>query len=455
MAMGAEDQFYNDLGDDLDPSLFEFTAGGGYDGSVNSDAGKAIAYPVNAWFFGPLAPYEYIGRIDITLMPGEAVPAGNVIPASTGGWAMGGAGVWVSTIPTTTDLSEYADAEPTGFYFGGGAVEGEEEVVSTVPTADEIVTEGAPFIFCGPGATGNATTSEPAQDVIVAVAGFVMGGVGTWGQVAPADLPSDVLVPTGGWILSGSGFPLDPGVAPTATVIIPTGGWRLGGRRPDPVEVTYPDDLDRVIVSSGGWEFGGNEGALESTIPPATLIESAGAIFLLSGAGLATSKFPPIAVITGDALGGWVLGGPDAVEVYEAWCLNAQSFEPSVFSGFNFNSFCFKGGVAYAAGAAGIYILGGDHDAGEPINSGIRIGPINAGFDGEKRLRSIQFGSGGNGTSVRVRTDDGGEGVFKPDRDSNRVVVSRDLQGREMQIDVMGFEEISQFEMNFLRLARR
>jgi hypothetical protein len=99
--------------------------------------------------------------------------------------------------------------------------------------------------------------------------------------------------------------------------------------------------------------------------------------------------------------------------------------------------------------------LGGEHDAGEPIRSGIRLGPLNAGYDGEKRLRSIQFGSSGNDTSVRVRTDEGGEGVFKAERDSNRVVVSRDLQGREFTIDVNGFEEISQFEMNFLRLARR
>ena len=56
----ADELFYNDLGGDLDPSLFEFTAGSGYADNVNLDAGKAIAYPVAAWFFGPLAPYEYI-----------------------------------------------------------------------------------------------------------------------------------------------------------------------------------------------------------------------------------------------------------------------------------------------------------------------------------------------------------------------------------------------------------
>ena len=242
-------------------------------------------------------------------------------------------------------------------------------------------------------------------------------------------------------------------------MIVPTGGWKLGGFQLDSVEVTYPENLDRVIVSSGGWEFGGDAGVWEESTPTATLIESAGAVFLLGGACLATSKFPPIAVITGDALGGFVLGGgsgfSSVAEVYEAFVLNGMSFEPSVFSNFAFNSFCTKGGQAYGANENGIYLLGADTDDGDPIQSGIRLGPMNAGFDGEKRLRSVQFGSGGNGTSVRVRTDDGGEGVFKPERDSNRVVVSRDLQGREFQIDVMGFDEISQFEMNFLRLARR
>jgi hypothetical protein len=370
-----------------------------------------------------------------------------IIPTSTGGWALGGAGVWASSTPGTTEIP--ADADPTGFYLGGGS-----EAISTVPQADEIVPEGG-FAFCGPGVSGNAATSEPPQDVIEPAGGFALGGEGVWSQVAPADLPSDALVGTGGFVLGGTGFSLDPEVTPTATVIVPTGGFVLGGRRPDPVEVTYPDDLDRVIISTGGWEFGGNEGVLESTIPPDTLIESAGAIFLLSGAGLATSKSPPIAVITGDGLGGWVLGGPDAAEIYEAWVLGGQSFEPSCYSGFNFNSFAQHHGQSFAAGAAGIYLLdASDTDAGETVHSGVRIGPINAGADRDKRLRGIQFGDGGPDTKVRVNSEEG-KGVFATDRDDNRIVISRDIQGRNFTIDLMDFKEISQLEMTFLRLARR
>ena len=413
---------------------------------------------------------KYEGLILHRLIPiadYEPVPAGSstTIPASTGGWAMGGAGVWVSSTPASDTIPEIdvttglPTVSLTGFVFGGGTTEvGEAEAVSTFPQADEIVAddEGG-FVLCAPQVpevTGGAATTFPASEVIEAEVGFKLGGTGVWDQVAPADLPSDVLVSTGGFVLSGTGFSLDPGVVPTATVIVPTGGFVLGDRRPDPVEVTYPDDLDRMIISTGGWEFGGDEGVLKS-ISPATLIESAGAIFLLSGAGLATSKFPPVAVIPGDGLGGWILGGPDAAEVYECWVIGGQSFEPACWSNFAFNSFAVRGDKSYAAGDLGIYVLGADTDNGEPIQSGVRIGKVNFGSAGTKRIRGVVFGQEAGGqTRVRVRTDEA-EAVFAPERDLDRVVVSRDLQSSEFIVDLMDFKELSHLEITPLRLARR
>jgi hypothetical protein len=146
------------------------------------------------------------------------------------------------------------------------------------------------------------------------------------------------------------------------------------------------------------------------------------------------------------------LADPDAV--YETWVLGGNSFEPSVFSNFPFNSFAVMGGQAYAANENGVYLLGGDHDNGEPIRSGARIGPINLGTDGEKRLRGINFGDGGPGTRVRVRAETGEE-VYAPERDDNRVVVSRNIQGRTFEIDIMEFIELSHLEISPLRLARR
>jgi hypothetical protein len=374
-----------------------------------------------------------------------------IISVSTGGWAMGGAGVWVSSTPTDTEIP--ADADPTGFYLGGGAEPGQAEAVSTIPGADEI-TDEAGFAFCGPGTTGNAATSFPTTEAIEASGGFEFGGAGVWGQVTPETTPIIVLAAPGGFVLGGgSGFSLDPGVIPTTTVLIGTGGWKLGGLRPDPVEVTYPANYDRVIEETAAFEMGG-EGMPEGTYPESTAIESLGAFFLLSGAGLCTSKMPPsTAIVTGE--GGFVLAGATPVEVFEAWCLSGQAFEPSVFSGFNFNSFAIHQGQAYAAGEDGIYLLGADHDAGETIHTGARIGPVNFGADRDKRIRGIQYGQGGGDTRVRVQSEDGTVGVFKPERDENRVVVSRDIQGREFTIDIMDFEELSHCEITPLRLARR
>ena len=408
-----------------------------YTGSIGIEVTPASLYrvPISGWdkdtgwgmvdisFIVEDPPFWGVaGSVGFTINPAAASIFGageTVIPVSPVQFVMGGEGIW--------DHS--------------------------TPCSDEIVVTGG-FEFCGAKITAGVESTVPPVLEIVPdswMPGFEFGGKGVWGQVTPADIPSGLLTPVVGFILEGSSDLV--GVSPTSTVIVPTGGFVLGDRRPDPVEVTYPENYDRVIVSRVAFEMGGG-GAPATPYPESTVIASLGGFLALRGAGLCTSKMPPSTIIvTGGS--GYILAGATPEEVFEAWALSGMSFEPSIFSGFNFNSFATKGGQAFAAGDAGIYLLGGDHDAGEPINSGIRIGPINAGFDGEKRLRSIQFGSGGNGTSVRVRTDDGGEGVFKPERDSNRVVVSRDLQGREFQIDVMGFEEISQFEMNFLRLARR
>jgi hypothetical protein len=467
--------YYNDLGDNLDPSLFEFTAGSGHADNVNLDAGKAIAYAASNWFFGSV-DYEYIGRIGITLTPGEGVAtASTAIPASTGGWALGGAGVWVSTLPdesVSTGIGGWAlggagvwvstipgdtvipaiDAATglpteslTGFVFAGGTTEaGVEEVVSTFPLSDEIVTEeGGGFVFCDPETTGGAATAFPATEVIEASGGFAFGGAGVWSQVAPGDLPSTVLVGSGGFVLSGSGLSLDPAITPTATVIVSTGGWKLGGIRMAPVDVTYPTSVDRVIISSGGFEFCGDEGVWEARTPGATIIVSKGAIFALGGAGLATTKSPPIAVITGDggfALGGtgWPAGGSDT------WVLSGNGFEPSLYSNFDFNAFAQFRGKYYGAGADGIFLLEGDTDDGDEIVSGVRIGPTNLGSANQKRLRTVSIGEQGNGARVRISTGDK-EGVSDVVR--GHAFVARNLQGALFVIDILGFDEVSHIEL--------
>ena len=341
----ADELFTTLLGDDLDPSIFEFTAGPGYADTWNLDAGKAISNAAQSWFFGSVTheylakarltltpasvcgrPRIYAGHIHLTLTPqavfprfyytgyallrltpfatsslgGATVPI--VIPASTGGWKMGGAGVWASstsasdTIPAIDAATGLPTVSLTGFVFAGGTTEaGVAEAVSTLPQVEEIVTEGVGFEFCGPGVTGDAATSFPASEAIVPVGGFVFGGAGVWSQVAPGDLPSTVLVGSGGFVLEGTGLPASgilPTGAPPATIIIGSGGFKFGGVRVPPVEVTYPGVYDRVIEATVAFEMGG-EGVWGAETPAATIIVSKGAIFALGGDGIVATQSPP------------------------------------------------------------------------------------------------------------------------------------------------------------------
>ena len=337
---------------------------------------------------------------------------------------------------------------------GGWEFGGEGVFTSELPPDDEATGKGG-FKFCGLGVTGNLTSSLPRHDVLAGDAdgGFVFGGAGVWGKTDGSSKTS--LEAAGGFILSGSGWPAAQAPLPKATVIIGSGGFVFGGLRPDPMTVTFPTSVSKVIPQSEvAFEMGG-EGIWGGSLPPGTVIVSDGAIFKLSGAGVVASRLAPLVVITGD--GGFVMGGsgwPQEEEIYEAWVLSGQSFEPSMFSAFKFNSFAEHQGKAFAAGDQGIFVLGGDDDDGEPFHTGARIGPSNYGHDRDKRLRGIQFGSAGPDTYVRVEAETG-QDVFTPERDDNRVVVSRNIQGREFIIDIVDFLELSQLEITPLWLARR
>jgi hypothetical protein len=240
-------------------------------------------------------------------------------------------------------------------------------------------------------------------------------------------------------------------LAAKQTDLVATGGYRLSGT--SALETIQPAGKVTALAASGGYSLGG-ECALNS--PVATVTALAGTIsYILSGQATSGVILPLVTHLV--ATGGYILGssGVEPEEtVFEAWVLNGQAFEPAIFSAFRFNSFAQRGPQTFAAGEDGIYLLGGDDDDGEAFHTGARIGPANFGTDREKRMRSIQMGNCGPDTKVRVVAEMG-DRVFTPDIDSNRVVVSRDIQGREFTIDIQDFQELSHFEATVLKLARR
>ena len=99
-------------------------------------------------------------------------------------------------------------------------------------------------------------------------------------------------------------------------------------------------------------------------------------------------------------------------DVWEAWAFNGPTFEPSVYSGFSFNSYAVDEGLTYAAREEGIYVLDGTTDAGAAIHDGAILSPSLFGMNNRKRFRAGVFDV--TGAAPIVRAEVGGVGPAFP-----------------------------------------
>jgi hypothetical protein len=155
------------------------------------------------------------------------------------------------------------------------------------------------------------------------------------------------------------------------------------------------------------------------------------------------------------AAGCYILESPEFPDegVFETLVLTGGRSEISVYSNFKFNSYAKYGGKYYGATQDGIFLLEGDDDAGAPIHSGAKIGPINFGTDREKRLRLIRCGGDCDQAQVRVSDGNGKSGQF-PVR-GGRANISRAVQGRELTVEIADFKSLNHLEIIPLVLAKR
>jgi len=138
-------------------------------------------------------------------------------------------------------------------------------------------------------------------------------------------------------------------------------------------------------------------------------------------------------------------------DVWEAWAFNGNTFEPSVYSGFSFNSYAVEEGMTYAAREEGIYILDDTTDAGEVIHTGVILSPSMFGTLNRKRLRAGFFDI--EGTAPIVRGEVGGVGSSLPIVNS-RVMFPRTLVGNKWTFLVADFDELGQVELFPVVLTR-
>ena len=138
-------------------------------------------------------------------------------------------------------------------------------------------------------------------------------------------------------------------------------------------------------------------------------------------------------------------------DVWEAWAFNGQTFEPSVYSGFAFNSYAVEDGVTYAAREEGLYVLDGTTDAGEVIHSGVVLSPSMFGTNNRKRFRAGFFDV--EGTAPIVRGEVGGAGSSIPIVHS-KAMFPRSLVGNKWTFLVAEFDELGQVELFPIVLTR-
>ena len=140
-------------------------------------------------------------------------------------------------------------------------------------------------------------------------------------------------------------------------------------------------------------------------------------------------------------------------EVYECWVLNTPGFYPSIYSGFDFNSYCVFDGRAFGANSAGIFELTGDTDAGSAIHTGMMTHETDFGVRNDKRFRKAYIGVSGDAPVMVMETGDG-ERITYAISSAGKVDASRSAHGRDWSLTVADFDELDTIQLVPVVLAR-
>ena len=400
---------------------------------------------------GAYASYYYYGAF---LLSGTcvAVGSGETAPVIYEGAAAGSLRLFGSNDSEAIDPDDLTLTEMAGD--GYLAFFGECPSDTLYYTTDEMAAAGDLWLM------GLCTyeTVIPITPEVFEGSGYI--GIGEFCQaesIMPGGYELGVYAAAGSFILEGQCESAD--VALPIYECVAAGSIKLGAYQTAAAGTTYPDESITAFAARGGFDIiGSSIGEFSSGQVTAMAADTyLGAnILLLSGQCAGGTLYPPVTSCL--AVGGICFVNPDVdlQEIFETWVLTGQAYEPGIWTGFDFNSYCAYQGKVYGAGEDGIYLMEGSDDNGEKIHTGVRIGPHNYGTERKKRLRALRLGGQNNGTRVKVIAIDGEdekEGYFDVVR--GRVPVSRDLEGKEFTLDIIDFVELSQVEIVPLVLVKR
>ena len=140
-------------------------------------------------------------------------------------------------------------------------------------------------------------------------------------------------------------------------------------------------------------------------------------------------------------------------EVWECYVLNTPKFLPSIYSGFNFNSYCVFQNRAYGCKSDGIYELTGDTDNGTVINTGVQLSETKFGLPNQKRFRKAYIGVSGTTPLLTMETETSETKTYSIDTDGE-VDASRSLRSKKWKLTVTDFESLDFIKLVPVVLAK-
>ena len=135
-----------------------------------------------------------------------------------------------------------------------------------------------------------------------------------------------------------------------------------------------------------------------------------------------------------------------AGETWECYVLNTPKFYPSMYSGFNFNSYAVFENKAYGANDIGIYELTGDTDAGAEIHTGVVLNDTDFGLPNQKRFRRGYLSISGTAPKMIFETEDGRREIYAIDT-QGKVVVSSELKSKKWKLSISDFDTLDNLKL--------
>ncbi len=129
-------------------------------------------------------------------------------------------------------------------------------------------------------------------------------------------------------------------------------------------------------------------------------------------------------------------------ELWECWVLNTAAFHPSIYSGYDYNSYAIfppNDGIVYGCRSDGIYELSGTTDNGTKIRSGIVLPDTRFESSHNKRFRKAFLGVSGDDFIMKVETESGDKTYRMTDTEVN---LTRDMKGRSWKFSFEGFDDL-------------